>query len=284
MKIKLTEKQYNRLLVEEPSEEQLDAAGVLDAEEMIDFSEKMKPGGVATDFIEEFISNHPLWKWEAPELPYERGASKMDVYYIKDKEIHSRNPKYTWRDNPEHWEGGGGGIPPNLEPRRIQIGGYDALLIYAKDMDRGVWDKIKGIFKDPEPIFDRGGVQTKLAKFIEDEIKEHGEIKWFKEFDKADFKMLSNVIYEMYMKKVDNEEVYTQHVKEPSERQQKQISKNWPQFTDKQGVERNYPSHGGYNPNNPKKVKITESQYNRVLTEDTQDWGRLTDKGNAFCC
>ena len=43
MKIKLTEKQYNRLLVEEASEEQLDDVGVVDAEEIIDFSDKMKP-------------------------------------------------------------------------------------------------------------------------------------------------------------------------------------------------------------------------------------------------
>ena len=29
-------------------------------------------------------------------------------------------------------------------------------------------------------------------------------------------------------------------------------------------------------------MKITESQYNRLLTEDTQDWGRLTDKVTPF--
>ena len=104
MKIKLTEKQYNRLLVEEPSEEQLDAAGVLDAEEMIDFSEKMKPGGVATDFIEEFIYNHPLWKWESPELPYERGASKMDVYYIKDKGLLEK--QYDYEPNMQDYHTG----------------------------------------------------------------------------------------------------------------------------------------------------------------------------------
>ena len=277
MKIKLTKEQYNRLLTEELSDEELDDAGVLDAEEMIDFSEKMKPGGVATDFIEEFISTHPLWKWEAPELPYERGASKMDVYYIKDKGLQEK--QYDYEPNMQDYHTG---IDLIMYDRQYkQIGGWDAIVIYAEDVDEGTWDKIKGIFKDPEPIFDRGRVQTKLAKLIEDEIKEHGEMKWFKEFDKADFKMLSNVLYEMYMKKVDNDEVFIQRISEPSERQQKQISKNWPQFTDKQGVERNYPYHGGYNPNTPKKVKITESQYNRLLTEDTQ-WGRLTDKVTPF--
>jgi len=30
------------------------------------------------------------------------------------------------------------------------------------------------------------------------------------------------------------------------------------------------------------KIKLTESQYNRLLTEDTQDWGRLTDKVTPF--
>jgi len=30
------------------------------------------------------------------------------------------------------------------------------------------------------------------------------------------------------------------------------------------------------------KIKLTESQYNRLLTEDTEDWGRLTDKVTPF--
>ena len=30
------------------------------------------------------------------------------------------------------------------------------------------------------------------------------------------------------------------------------------------------------------KIKLTESQYNRLLIEDTQDWGRLTDKVTPF--
>jgi len=30
------------------------------------------------------------------------------------------------------------------------------------------------------------------------------------------------------------------------------------------------------------KIKLTELQYNRLLTEDTEDWGRLTDKVTPF--
>ena len=30
------------------------------------------------------------------------------------------------------------------------------------------------------------------------------------------------------------------------------------------------------------KIKLTESQYNRLLTEDSDDWGRLTDKVTPF--
>ena len=30
------------------------------------------------------------------------------------------------------------------------------------------------------------------------------------------------------------------------------------------------------------KIKLTESQYNRLLTEDTEDWGRLTNKVTPF--
>ena len=113
----------------------------------------------------------------------------MDVYYIKDKGLQEK--QYDYEPNMQDYHTG---IDLIMYDRQYkQIGGWDAIVIYAEDVDEGTWDKIKGIFKDPEPIFDRGRVQTKLAKLIEDEIKEHGEMKWFKEFDKADFKMLSNV-------------------------------------------------------------------------------------------
>jgi len=272
MKIKLTESQYNRLLVEEASEDQLDAAGVVDADEIIDFSDKMKPGGVALDFIREFIKNHPLYKWETHKYkgkyegwkdklvdrdvgaPSSRGQ-EIDIYYIKDKKV--MNKEWELKDLGEY-SGQDYAMDRHIWDKLYQftqIGGYDALLIDAKTPDVGIWGKMKRIFHSLELDVDGDGVQHNLSKLIEDEIKEHGQVKWYNEFDESDFKMLANVLYDIYMKKVEDGDV--KGVQDPTEHQQQQLNKHT-------------------------KVKVTESQYKRLIKEDTEKFGRLTDKVTPF--
>jgi len=300
MKIKLTEKQYNRLLVEEASEVQLDSAGVVDGEEIIDFSEKMKPGGVAIDFIREFIKTHPLYKWEAgfslrgtmldknariehqgtwgEDIPLRKPISHdIDVYYIKDKKV--MNKKWVLKDLGEY-SGQDYALDRPLWDKLYQftqIGGLNGLLIDVKTPERGLWDKIRGVFnKSMNLHFDSASVQRHLEKLIEDEIKEHGQIKWYNEFDEADFKMLANILYDIYMKKVEDGDV--KKVLAPTEHQRQDIQSHTsgPRI-DYYGNARNQTKV-----HKPQKFKVTESQYKRLIKEDSQDFGRLTDKVTPF--
>ena len=155
--------------------------------------------------------------------------------------------------------------------------GRNGLVIYVKTPDRGLWDKIRGVFnKSMNLHFDSASVQRNLEKLIEDEIKEHGQIKWYNEFDEADFKMLANVLYDIYMKKVEDGDV--KEVLSPTEHQRQDIQSH----TAAPRINPYGYARDQAKVHKPQKFKVTESQYKRLIKEDSQDFGRLTDKVTPF--
>ena len=194
-------------------------------------------------------------------LDHSSAGQAIDIYYIKDKKVMNKQ----WElKSPGQYSGQDYALNRPLWDQLYQftqIGGRDAIFLAAKIPDGGIWDKIKTIFKDTGMEVDSGTVQHNISKLIEDEIKEHGQIRWYKEFDESDFKMLANVLYDIYMKKIELRE-FRNTPTDLTSTQRQQLTK-------------------GDTPKS-KKVKVTESQYKRLIKENNGEFGRLTDKVTPF--